>query len=87
MNTKEMISHLHELCSHTSAVMSRDTLTTIADRLEASEALLTMLKAITAEGQSWHDFHHGTLHVGCDEICELLPSCHGAISQYENANL
>jgi len=43
------------------------------------EAMRTALERITEAAKSWHEFHHGSDIVQCDEICACLPECEAAL--------
>jgi type IV secretory pathway ATPase VirB11/archaellum biosynthesis ATPase len=46
---------------------------------ERIEVLEEALRTITTAAQSWHDFHHGSRTIPCDEICEALPQARAAL--------
>ena len=46
---------------------------------EVNADLLAALIDITEAAQSWHDFHHGTEDIQCDDICKALPKAKVAI--------
>lgn len=50
---------------------------------DAAPEMLLALNAILRQAKSWHDFHHGSSHVQCDAICELIPTMESAIAKAE----
>ena len=54
-----------------------------APLIAAVPNLLDALRVITAAARSWHDFHHGSNCIDCDEICAALPAAEAAIARAE----
>jgi hypothetical protein len=54
-----------------------------AELYAASLQMLEALKVITKAARSWHDFHHGSKLISCDEICAALPAAEAAIQKAE----
>jgi hypothetical protein len=49
--------------------------------------MLEALRKIAKAARSWHDFHHGSNMIQCDEICEALPAVEDAIERAEKEGI
>jgi hypothetical protein len=47
-------------------------------RMLSADDVAALLRLVSV-ARSWHDFHHGSTTVQCDEICEALPAAERAL--------
>ena len=68
---------------HERTAEQNDEMRANANLIAATPELLEALKAVAAQAESWHKFHHGSSNVQCDSICELIPQMNAAIDKAE----
>ena len=71
----------------TNADLNETLLTTVLALREQREELLQALRLITRAARSWHEFHHGSDSIQCDEICAALPLAETALELVDSVKL